>query len=61
MITYKEEKHIKVYLDKKLVGKIKCLPDSKFQYFAFGSTSMRGGEIFDSLIACKQSLEAEEL
>jgi len=61
MITYKEEKYRKVYvyLEKKLVGKINCMPDSKFQYIPLGVTSKNGGEIFDSLIACKQSLEAE--
>jgi hypothetical protein len=54
-VTFKEIFYLKVYLDKKLIGKIKELPNNRgYQYFPTGSKT--GGEIFERLRDCKRSL-----
>lgn len=54
---YIEDKVIKVKLDGKHVGNIKCLPDKKWAYFPKGSNAH--GEAFMTVEAVKRSLEEE--
>ena len=58
MITYKEDKtgSIKVYLEKKYVGKI-VNESSGWTYYPKGSKNH--GEYFPSIKLCKNSLERE--
>jgi hypothetical protein len=56
MITYKMI--IQVRLDKKHIGNIKVYPDNSAQYFPKGAAHYPG-EVYLSINACKQSLEAE--
>jgi hypothetical protein len=45
-----------VYLDDRCVGTIKHRSDGKFQYYSKGSKAK--GEPFDTVAACKRSLES---
>ncbi len=53
-ITFKETFKIVVYLDGSAVGSIRKTPAGKFQYRAHGGSR---GEAYDTLEACKASLE----
>lgn len=58
MITYERQEWIIVNIDGRKVGKIKIIEKKwrdLFQYFPMGSKV--GGVIFDTLDACKKSLE----
>jgi hypothetical protein len=59
MITYENLKNgdVKVFLDRKHVGKIACVDGGKsgFQYFPKGCKD--GGEVLPTIFAVKQSLE----
>lgn len=58
MISYKNKNdYIEVFLDKKMIGKIKENKEKLFQYFPKGSKNY--GEPFKTIAEVKKSLESD--